>query len=155
MLKKYACVLGGNTHLGKHIIRMLKKRSIAARWSTLNIDYKANLEATENHVLDPSAPLLEQAHAAFEKAKEISEEYDAIIVATPEEAFQTSSIQNLSIFEEYEKQWAQVVYTHMIGAKIAGTLLAPCGLMVLQSSLEAFERTNPNNLAVNLAKMQP
>ena len=154
MLKKYAWVLGGNTHLGKHVIKLLKKKSISARWKTLSIDYEANLEANENHILDPTDSLLDQTEKAFEKAKKWAEEYDAIIVARSEGDFQTSNIKDISIFEKYEKLWETNTYTSMMAARIAGQLMAPCGLMMLHSSQEAFEKTNPNNLAVNLSKME-
>lgn len=120
----------------------------------MNVDYKANLEATQNHILDPSDSLFDQTEKVFEKAKSIAEEYDAIIVTTPEDNFQTSSISDISIFEKYEKSWEQNVYAHMMAARVAGSMLAPWGLMVLQSSLEAFEQENPKNIAVNLAKSE-
>lgn len=41
-----------------------------------------------------------------------------------------------------------------MAAKIAGHLLAPCGMLVLHSSLEAFDKTNPRNFAVNLSRIQ-
>ena len=41
-----------------------------------------------------------------------------------------------------------------MAAKFAGNLLAPWGIAVFYSSLEAFEKTNPNNLPTNLSRME-
>lgn len=51
--------------------------------------------------------------------------------------------------------WKENVGTAMMAAKIAGKLLGPCGMMVFHSSEEAFETTNPDNLAVNLSRIGP
>ena len=154
MWKKYIWVIGGNTGLGKNIVKTFKPRSVFSRWRTFNIDFDANLDASENHIIDPTQTISEQAENAVAKAKEFVEEYDAIIIPTPDDDFQTSNIKDIDIFEKYEEATKRNVYPSMIAARIAGELLAPWGLMVFQSSLEAFEKTNPDNFAVNLSKMQ-
>ena len=89
----------------------------------------------------------------FKLAKENVEEFDAIVVAKSEGDGMTSRISDQDIFDKYELLWTQNTCLNMLAAKFAGNLLAPCGMAVFYSSLEAFEKTNPGNLATNLSRM--
>ena len=51
MLRKYACIFGGNSDLGKHLIKKLKKKNLINRWKIFNVDYEANLDASDNFIL--------------------------------------------------------------------------------------------------------
>ena len=154
MLKKYALILGGNTKMGQFLVKEFKRKSIVARWRTLSIDHKKNLEATENLVIQRELSPQEQVEAALAKAKDFTEEFDAIIIANSEGDFQRSRISDDDIFEKYNSYWKSNVYRAILAARVGSNLLAPCGIMVFHSSLEAFEQTNPDNLAVNLSRMQ-
>ena len=154
MLKKHALILGGNTHLGKFLVKAFKRKSLAARWKVLSVDSEVNLEAADSLVLDPKLSLAEQAEEALRKAKEFAEEFDAIVVARAAGDFQQSRIRDDDVFAKFEEAHNQNVGPALVASKVAASLLAPCGLLVLQSSLEAFERTNPFNFAVNLAKAE-
>lgn len=86
-------------------------------------------------------------------AKDNVEEFDAIVVAKTEGDGMTSRISDDDIFEKYDKLWKSNTCLNMMAAKFAGNLLAPCGMAVFHSSLEAFEKTNPANFATNLSRM--
>mmetsp|Transcript_23745 Transcript_23745/g.21108 ORF Transcript_23745/g.21108 Transcript_23745/m.21108 type:complete len:242 (+) Transcript_23745:15-740(+) len=154
MLRKYALILGGNSKLGQHLVSEFRKKSISSRWKTLSMDYKKNFDATENLIFEKGMTPQQKAKEAFKKAKEFAEEFDAIIVANSDGDFEESKISDDDIFEKYQKYWDTNVYNSIIAARIGSNLLAPCGIMVLHSSIEAFEETNARNLAVNLSRVQ-